>query len=168
MPQLWLGVEVWEGSLRTGIEEHECTAQFKLVGWQSNMAVIYAALDVVVLTSLNEGTPVALIEAMAAGKPFVATNVGGVKDLMVGKGNIVKGHNGPQFMVYDNGILVESLDVEGLSYALRYLLDNQEHGRQMGRIGRTFALENFGLDRLVADVHGLYMHALADKGSPVS
>lgn len=159
-----VGGGILERPLRTFIEEHECKAQFKLVGWQSDMATIYSALDVVVLTSLNEGTPVALIEAMAASKPFVATNVGGVKDLMVGKGNAVKGHNGQQFMVYDNGILVESQDIEGVSGALRYLWNNQEHGRQMGQVGRTFALGNFGLDRLVNDVHDLYVHVLANKG----
>ena len=63
------------------IEESECQTWLKMVGWQNDMAGIYLALDVVVLTSLNEGTPVALIEAMAAGKPFVATNVGGVQGL---------------------------------------------------------------------------------------
>lgn len=163
-----VGGGILERPLRTFVEGHECKAQFKLVGWQSDMANIYSALDVVVLTSLNEGTPVALIEAMAAGKPFVATNVGGVKDLMVGKGNAVKGNNGQQFMVYGNGILVESQNLEGMSAALCYLWNNQEHGRQMGRVGRTFAFGNFGLDRLVNDVHDLYVHELANKGILIS
>ncbi len=163
-----VGGGILEHSLSTFIDETSCKAQFSLVGWQSDMANIYAALDVVVLTSLNEGTPVALIEAMAAGKPFISTNVGGVKDLMVGKGSVCAGHNGEQFMVHDNGILVESQDVKGLCGALRYLANNQEHGRQMGRIGRALALRDFGLDRLVQDVHDLYVHVLANKGILVS
>jgi glycosyltransferase involved in cell wall biosynthesis len=153
-----------EGSLRTCIEESEGKAQFKMVGWENDMAGIYSTLDAVVLTSLNEGTPVALIEAMAAGKPFVATNVGGVKDLMVGKSRVVKGHDGGQFMVYDNGILVKSHDLDGTSVALEYLMSHQEQGHQMGRIGRDFALENFSLDRLVDAVHHLYLNELDKKG----
>lgn len=163
-----VGGGILERSLTTFIEEQSCNAQFTLVGWQSDMATVYSALDVVVLTSLNEGTPVALIEAMAAGKPFVATNVGGVKDLMVGKGSVVTDYNGQHFMVYDNGILVESQDVEGLTGALRYLSNNQEHGREMGEVGRRLALKNFGLDRLVHDLHNLYVHVLANKGILVS
>lgn len=159
-----VGGGMLEHSLATCIEEHACRAQFTLLGWQHSMATIYSALDVVVLTSLNEGTPVALIEAMAAGKPFVATNVGGVKDLMVGKGYAVKGHNAQLFMVYDNGILVESEDVEGLSSAVQYLSNHQELGRQMGQCGRGFALESFGLDRLVNDIYDLYVHELSNKG----
>jgi glycosyltransferase involved in cell wall biosynthesis len=51
-------------------------------GWQKEMSEVYGRLDAVVLTSLNEGTPVSLIEAMAAGRPVIATDVGGVMDLM--------------------------------------------------------------------------------------
>jgi glycosyltransferase involved in cell wall biosynthesis len=51
-------------------------------GWRKDMPSLYKSLDVVALTSLNEGTPVTLIEAMAAGKPVIATDVGGVKDLL--------------------------------------------------------------------------------------
>ncbi len=163
-----VGGGILETSLSAFVAEQSCHAQISLVGWQSDMANVYAALDVVVLSSLNEGTPVALIEAMAAGKPFISTNVGGVKDLVAGKGSVHVGENGEQFIVYDNGILVESQDVEGLCGALRYLVNHQEHGRQMGKIGRSLALENFGLDRLVNDVHDLYVHVLANKGILVS
>ncbi len=48
------------------------------------MAQLYSSLDIVILTPLNEGTPVVLVEAMASGKPFIATEVGGVRDLIVG------------------------------------------------------------------------------------
>jgi glycosyltransferase involved in cell wall biosynthesis len=152
-----------DGSVRTCIEGLECRAQLKMVGWQKDMAHIYSALDVVVLPSLNEGTPVALIEAMAAGKPFVATNVGGVEDLMVGKRQVVKDKDGHQFMLFENGILVESRDLDGIRGALGYLMTNQEQGHQMGRIGRSFALKYFNLNRLVDDVHHLYLRELHRK-----
>src|SRR5258708_1704163 len=60
-----------------------CT-NVRLLGWRHDMEQIWSAADVALLTSRNEGTPTALIEAMAAGVPFVATNVGGVKDLAAG------------------------------------------------------------------------------------
>jgi glycosyltransferase involved in cell wall biosynthesis len=53
-------------------------------GWREDLRAAYAPLDVVALTSKNEGTPVALIEAMAAGVPVVATAVGGVPDVVAG------------------------------------------------------------------------------------
>ena len=68
---------------------------------------------------------------------------------MVGESRVVKDSEGRQFIVYDNGILVGSHDLDGISGALDYLMNNQEQGHKMGRIGRTFALESFGLDRLI-------------------
>ncbi len=51
-------------------------------GWRADMPAVYAGLDIVALSSLNEGTPMTLLEAMAAGKPVVATDVGGVRDIV--------------------------------------------------------------------------------------
>ena len=56
------------------------------MGWQKNMPNIYHWLDAITITSLNEGTPVTLIEAMASGKPVIATDVGGVRDLLGSNG----------------------------------------------------------------------------------
>ena len=54
----------------------------RFLGWRRDLSTIYAATDVFLLTSRNEGTPVALIEAMASGVPGVSTDVGGVKDVI--------------------------------------------------------------------------------------
>ncbi len=151
-------------ALRACLAEPVSPAPIKMVGWQNDLSEIYSALDVVVLTSLNEGTPVALIEAMVSGTPIVATNVGGICDLMVGEKQFVNDDEGRQFIVYENGILVGPQDIEGIVGALNFLLLNQEQGRQMGRIGRAFALKNFSLDRLVDDVHQLYRRELDRKG----
>jgi glycosyltransferase involved in cell wall biosynthesis len=62
---------------RLGLNEH-----VDFLGWQKELKKLYASLDIVSLTSLNEGTPVSLIEGMASARPIVATCVGGVKDLM--------------------------------------------------------------------------------------
>jgi glycosyltransferase involved in cell wall biosynthesis len=56
-------------------------SNIQLAGWRQDMPELWAAADVGLVTSRNEGTPSALIEAMASGKPFVATTVGGVIDL---------------------------------------------------------------------------------------
>src|SRR5205807_1223141 len=53
-------------------------------GWRRELQPVYAACDIVALTSDNEGTPVAVIEAMASGRPIVATEVGGVADVLEG------------------------------------------------------------------------------------
>jgi len=66
-----------EKALATGIDDH-----ITFTGWQRDLPLFYGALDGVVLTSRNEGTPVALIEAMAARKPVISTRVGGVEDLL--------------------------------------------------------------------------------------
>ena len=74
-----------DGELRAMLEAeaHRVLGErVRFLGWVFDLALLYAALDVVVLTSLNEGTPVALIEAMAAGRPVVATDVGGVAEVV--------------------------------------------------------------------------------------
>ncbi len=152
-----------ENLLKTRIKRDGHQSLIKLVGWQRDMVDIYSALDAVVLTSCNEGTPLVLIEAMAAGKPIVATNVGGVKDLMVGKGNFRKSAHGQHFVVYENGILVDSQDAGEICGALDFLLTNKEQGRQMGLVGRAFALEKFGLERLVRDIQKLYLELVNNK-----
>jgi glycosyltransferase involved in cell wall biosynthesis len=127
-------------------------------GWLEAPEAIYADLDVVCLTSLNEGTPVSLIEAMAAGRPFVATDVGGVVDLAIGEGK--PGLEG--FAVFDNGVLVPSGQPAVLAHALAFVLDRPELGAAMGRAGAALARQRFSKERLVHDVEALYMTVLGN------
>src|SRR5260370_30935852 len=94
-------VMVGDGHLRQAIEakisEYSLQGDFTLSGWQQEMAKVYSRIDLIVLTSLNEGTPVTMIEAMATGRPFVAFNVGGLPDLTAGAAQRYEG-----FEVYDN------------------------------------------------------------------
>jgi glycosyltransferase involved in cell wall biosynthesis len=106
-------------------------------GWQTDMAHIYSDLDVLALSSLNEGTPVPIIEALAAGCPVVATDVGGVADLL------------------DNGALgslVPSEDAGALAIALREVL---QHPPTMDK-ARYSMLNRYGIERLVMDLDSLY------------
>ena len=105
----------------------------------------YAALDGVVLTSRNEGTPVALIEAMAAGKPIISTQVGGIEDLL--GSTVIKGDGG--FSVATRGILISSGDADALAMAMIHLREKRDSMAQMVTRAREFAVINFSKERLI-------------------
>jgi len=102
---------------------------------------VYPDLDLVAITSLNEGTPVSLIEAMASGRAVVSTDVGGVKDVI---------EDGV------NGILVRSGDAAGLAGRLKELLADKDKRERMGRSGRSLVKERYSSDRLVREMKALY------------
>jgi len=117
-------------------------------GWRENMADVYSDLDIVVLTSLNEGTPVALIEALAAGKPVVATDVGGVGDVV---------EDGV------NGYCVVSEDVPAFARRIADLVEDPDKRAAFGARGREMVREKFSKKRLVEDITRLYEEALLQK-----
>jgi glycosyltransferase involved in cell wall biosynthesis len=110
-------------------------------GFREDLIRIYADLDVVALSSHNEGTPVTLIEAAAAGRPGVATRVGGVPELI---------EDGV------NGFLVEKGDWQALADRMAWLLEHPEEARRMGQSGRQRVLEAFSVQRLIDDLVRLY------------
>lgn len=118
------------------------------LGWRSDLERIYAGSDVVALTSRNEGTPVCLIEAMSAGRAVVATDVGGVRDVLE-DGRL--------------GVLVPSDDVASLVAALLRLIDDPAFAEELGRRGAEVIPQRFGVDRLLRDVGEMYDELLADR-----
>ncbi len=117
------------------------------LGSRTDMPRVCADLDMAVLSSTNEGLPMALIEAMAAGKPVVATRVGGVPDLITdGK----------------NGILVEPERPEKLARAIQDLLDNPALAGKLGASGRD-AARAYGADALARNTGELYRALLAQR-----
>lgn len=146
-------VIVGNGELRQELENYAEKLGIKnsviFLGWRRDLENIYADLDVVCLTSLNEGTPVSLIEAMASARPVVATDVGGVRD-------IVKNE--------ENGLLVSSNDVSSFSKALLKMLNDREKRIEMGRNGREFVKVNYNKDRLIEGTKYLYKCLLKEKG----
>jgi len=118
------------------------------LGWRKDMLSIYADLDIVALTSLNEGTPVTLIEAMASGKAVVATSVGGVPDI-----------------VFDGqtGILVPSRDEEKFAKSIVNLLQDPSKRQDLGKHGREFAMDNYRKERLVANISKLYESLMSNS-----
>ena len=130
---------------------------FIFAGWQKDMPSIYDALDIVALTSLNEGTPVSLIEAMANAKPVVATDVGGVRDLM----GVFDEESKDGYTRAQHGILVPSGDGEGLARALSFLQENRKVSDVMAKRGREFVRNRYSQERLVKDIKALYKGILA-------
>ncbi len=125
------------------------SAHFRFLGFRDDLPLIAAASDAAVLCSDNEGTPVALIEAAAAGLPSVATDVGGVADIVApGTGN-----------------LVAAGDVPALAFAMLDITADLERSRAMGRQARRHVLTRFAAPRLVDDVDALYRDALAVRGA---
>jgi glycosyltransferase involved in cell wall biosynthesis len=117
-------------------------------GWQPDMPAVYGDLDVVVNCSRNEGTPVALIEALAAAKPVVATRVGGTPDLL-----------GEE----ERGRLVPAGDPESLARAILDTLADPEAATHRALAGRRHVLEWHSSARLVGDIDALYRELLAAK-----
>lgn len=157
MAALIIGDGERRGELEQMVREQHLEDRVFFTGWLRDRAAMYADVDMVCLTSSNEGTPLVLIEAMAAGRPFVATRVGGVPDLMIGDGV----PDAAGFEVFSNGITVPPNDAGVLAAALRCLLEHPELRRGMGAIGRAAVLKRFSAERLIHDVEAVYEELLA-------
>jgi len=131
----------------------------RLAGWQQDMAPVWRASDLALLTSRNEGTPTTLIEAMAAGLPFVATCVGGVPDLSATPLCDLPDGLGQEAA---NGFLT-SRDPFALLYCIRRIAEDPEGAVRKGMVGRTLALERFSASRLIHDMTLLYQDLLSRK-----
>jgi glycosyltransferase involved in cell wall biosynthesis len=140
-----------DGELRTLLDAEAAQRlgnRIRFVGWIEDLTALYAALDVVVLTSLNEGTPVALIEAAAAGRPVVATDVGGVADV------VVEG---------ETGFLAPSGDARAVAQEILALLGEPELAGRMGEAGRRRARKAFAGGLMAGRIVDLYEEILAAK-----
>jgi glycosyltransferase involved in cell wall biosynthesis len=156
---------VGDGDLRRDLEM--MTKEFALAdrviftGWLKDLRSLYADMNVLALTSNNEGTPVAVIEAMAAGVPVIATDVGGVRELISERGTQNVELEEGEFEICERGVLVRKGDVQGFVKGLKYLLEHPEKSREMGRRGQKYASQNHSVERLVADMDRLYKSLLS-------
>ncbi len=119
---------------------------------------IYGAIDIAALTSLNEGTPLTLIEAMANGIPVISTAVGGVVDLL---GAVEEKHDG--FDIRERGITAASNDEIGFAAGLRRLLDDAALRQRFSERGRVFARAHYSKERLIGDIRRLYRELTASS-----
>ena len=116
--------------------------------WRSDVDVIYAGLDIVVLTSFNEGTPVSLIEAQAANKPIVSTRVGGISDIVVENGT---------------ALLADIADSEAFCNHLLQVVKDDDLRTRLGANSRNYVVERFSYRRLMSDMSSLYLELLEKK-----
>jgi glycosyltransferase involved in cell wall biosynthesis len=145
---------VGDGPDREPIERHASELgvirHCYFLGYQEEVGQYYAAFDAMVLPSGNEGTPVSAIEALASGRPVVATRVGGVPDVV---------RDG------EDGFLVAPGDVEQLADRLALLARDPDLRERMGRAGRERVVPRYAVDRLIDDVDSLY-RALLERPDP--
>lgn len=158
-------IVVGDGELREHLERRVkdigLANRFAFTGWVQEMSGIYSDLDVLALTSINEGTPVSLIEAMAASVPVVTTDAGGVKDLI---GETISQRE--DFRVCEHGLLCPQNDPNAFAKALEHQIrsDDQDKEERV-TAARDFVVRNYSYDRLVRDIKELYRNL---KGAPNS
>lgn len=136
-------VIVGDGPEKANLEAIAKDLEIKTIftGWQTNTRPYYKLMDIFVLPSLYEGLPNVVLEAMAMGKPVIATDVGGNPDLIV---------NGR------NGFLVPVRDSGHIAAALKKLVENGDLRRRMGLLGRQIAEEFFSWNKIVEKVETVY------------
>jgi glycosyltransferase involved in cell wall biosynthesis len=130
--------------LRTEALKKNANGKIKFLGWREDIDEIMPLFDVLVLPSLNEGMGRVLVEAMAAGKPVVASRVGGIPDLV---------------RHAETGYLVPPADEKALADGIKKLLDDPEKAKQMGQRGKE-RCRQFSLEAMIEKLDNLYSDLL--------
>ena len=152
-------VVVGDGECRSRLEEYcrrrNLTRHVVFWGWIQDVSLVYADLDILALSSLNEGTPVSIIEAMASSVPVIATQVGGIQDLMGKPADASIKNCG--FTVCERGIICSNQDSAGFFKGLTYLAE-EELLIKRARIqrARAYVVKRYAKERLLKDVESLY------------
>jgi len=127
------------------IQQYGLQSNVVLAGQQSNMPSVYAAMDIFVLPSLNEGLPMTVLEAMAASKPVIATRVGAI-------GSVIQDG--------ENGLLVAPKDPEGLQNAIAGLLSDPERRRRLGDQAHAWVSQNYTSEAMALKYRDMYEEVL--------
>lgn len=134
--------------VRAEIASHGLGDAVHVLGPRRDVPNLIAAADVFVLSSRKEGFPITILEAMAAGKPVVATDVGGCAEAVV--------HG-------ETGLIVPPEDPHALAEALKWVLMHPEEARRMGEAGRRRVKANFTVDAMVEQHLAVYEKAIATE-----
>jgi glycosyltransferase involved in cell wall biosynthesis len=136
---------VGDGSLRNQLvqkmKDNNINEYFRLVGYQKNIPAFLASIDIFVLPSISEGLPFSILEAMAAKKPVIATNVGGVSEIITNN---------------SNGLLVEPMDPDDLARAMIMLAQDARKRNFFAEMGYKKVIENFSLDKMILTTKEIY------------
>lgn len=150
-------VIIGDGNTRKDLENEAESLGLKdeilFLGNRNDTDVFYAGLDIVALTSLNEGTPLSLIEAMANGKSVISTAVGGVVDLL---GMVETEENG--FKVCERGIRIDESSAEDFYKGLLHLAKNADLRGKYAERGKNFTDLRYSKERLIKDITELYLN----------
>lgn len=131
-------------SLRSS--QTESPADFTFTSWQTNMGTVLSGIDILVLTSLNEGTPVSILEAMGAGKPVVATPVGGIPELFL-----------------EAGVGFTATTAEELANAVHKLAMDPELRAQQGSLGASYIQHHLSISSQAAALSAIFQHQLKQQ-----
>lgn len=145
---------VGDGELKDEISEkasklRQQGADIRMTSWIKDITVFNAGLDIICLTSNNEGTPVSIIEAQASQVPVISTNVGGVGNVMIDN---------------ETGFVVPKNNARIFADRLLVLIENEALRKDMGEKGWTFVKERFHFERLVKDMEHYYKRLLSTIG----
>ena len=127
------------------IDKPDNSAQVIFTSWIKEVDHVLAGIDVVALTSFNEGTPVSLIEAQACNKPIVTTNVGGIENVVIPN---------------KTALLCQNNDIDSFYEALLKMVENDDLRNKMGNDGWHFVKDHFHYTRLCSDMKKLYDNLL--------
>lgn len=139
-----------EASLKGLADELGVTRKVSFSGWRSDSRDLISIFDIFALPSLFESFPFTVVEAMMAGKPVVASDVGGVGEAVIND---------------ETGLLIEPGSLEMLTQALSRLLDSQALRAQMGALARRKAIDEFSAETMVHTTCDLYQGILKQPGS---
>jgi glycosyltransferase involved in cell wall biosynthesis len=145
---------VGDGETRKEIEEQierinsNQTIDIRLTSWIHDIKTFNAGMDVICLTSDNEGTPVSLIEAQACNIPIISTDVGGVKDILLEN---------------ETGYIVPKNNSEKFAEKLLLLIEDEKKREKMSQNGWLFVKDNFHYQRLVKDTEKYYLNLVENK-----
>ncbi len=158
-------VIVGDGHLREELENEArvlgIAESVIFAGNRTDIPDVYSGLDLVALTSLNEGTPLSLIEAMAAGKPVISTAVGGVVDLLGPVEETIDG-----YAICERGISIGSNDSKAMVLGISELARDQDLRSRLAATGYDFVSREYSKERLVNDIKELYRQLFAGLKQP--
>lgn len=153
-----------EAGILRSLRDEVGADRLEILPWQRDVRPLLNRLHAMVLTSRNEGTPLSLIEGLAAGLPFVSTGAGGVVDL-TGSACPPAPGEASHWRRFEHGYLANP-EPAALAGALVHLSTHPELWTEMSQAGRRFAHSTFSLDRLAGDLENVYASLLDRKSAP--